>query len=197
MKRKLLTKSDNFTIRWRNARHSKPIFNEGPKIFPWTILETQESLKLSILQFEFQMVYYRLRLLTSKIFFQVRYSVCKTGTPQFNTDPLSSTHQFNIRTTLFQPPKSVSSTRQMRQFNTKKRQFNTPISSTHKKRPFNTKKRSFNTPISLTQKLFLSFFSWTDGCVELTLFVLNSRVSWSESFWCWTDGSLCSTDGCV
>ena len=87
------------------------------------------------------------------------------STPQFNTDPLSSTHQFNTRTTSFLPPKSVNSTRQMRRFKTEKisvqhkkpsvqhknREFNTPTSSTpvsltHKKRPLNTK------TVSSTQK---------------------------------------------
>ena len=63
------------------------------------------------------------------------------STPQLNTDPLSSTHQFNTRTTPFQPLKPVSSIRQMRL-------FNTPVSSTYKKasaqhtRQFNTTNQS-------------------------------------------------------
>ena len=45
--------------------------------------------------------------------------------PEFTTDPLSSTHQFNTRTTPFQPRKFASWRRQIRQFNTKN------VSSTH------------------------------------------------------------------
>ena len=43
----------------------------------------------------------------------------KMSTPQFHTDPLSSTHQLHTRTTPFQPEKSLSSTPKTRQFNTK------------------------------------------------------------------------------
>ena len=124
----------------------------------------------------------------------MRYSV-------YRRVSLSSTPQINTRTTPFQPPKSVSSTRQMHRFNTKNRQFNTPVSSTHKKRQldtkkrlFNTKKRQFNTPASLTQKLFFIGFFFV---LNWRFFVLNCRVCWTESFWCWTDGFLCWADGCV
>ena len=95
---------------------------------------------------------------------------------------ISSTPQFNTRTIPFQPQKSVSSTRQIRQFNRKNCQFNT------KKRQFNPKKYRAN---------FVGFF------VELTVFwcgtdayfVLNWQV-----FLCWTDDfyvlswGVCLTD---
>ena len=42
----------------------------------------------------------------------------RLSTPQFHTDPLSSTHKFNRRNTSFQNPKSLSSTRKIPQFNT-------------------------------------------------------------------------------
>ena len=57
------------------------------------------------------------------------------STPQFNTEPLSSTHRFSTRTTPFQHPKSLNST-------PKTHQFNTPFSSTPKTSQFNTKNPS-------------------------------------------------------
>ena len=52
------------------------------------------------------------------------------STPQFHKDPISSTHQFNTRTTPFQHRKSLSSTPKSLDSTPKTPQFNTPRSST-------------------------------------------------------------------
>ena len=141
-----------------------------------------------------------------------------SSTPQFHTDPLSSTHRFHIRTTPFSHAKSLSSTPKNPQFNTKIPQFHTttpsvsplkPLSSTplppqiHTKNiQFNSKILQFHTKIpqfhtknsSVPHRKFFCSRSksvcGTEGCVELT------------SFWCWTEGFrgwkgvalLCGTD---
>ena len=75
----------------------------------------------------------------------------QTSRPHFNTSVQHKDHPFSA-------PKSVSSTREMRQFNTKNPQSNTLVSS--------------------TQKLFLTvFLCWTDGFC-----VMNWRVYWAGFF---------------
>ena len=52
------------------------------------------------------------------------------STPQFHTDPLSSTHQFHFWTTPFQPQKSLSSTPKTPQFHPPSVPHQKPLSST-------------------------------------------------------------------
>ena len=54
------------------------------------------------------------------------------STPQFHTDPLSSTHRFNTRTTPFQHPKFLSSTPKTPQFHLPLSCTPKPLSSTPK-----------------------------------------------------------------
>ena len=67
--------------------------------------------------------FHQKQFLTCYLIFNFRptyFSYCRkiTSTPQFHTDPFSSTHQFHTRTTPFQPPKSLSSTLKIPKFNT-------------------------------------------------------------------------------
>ena len=70
----------------------------------------------------------------------------KLSTPQFHTDPPSSTNRFHTRTTPFQHPKSLSSTPKTPLLNTKS------LSSTPKTPQFNTPLSSTPKPLSSTQK---------------------------------------------
>ena len=126
------------------------------------------------------------------------FSQVTKSTPQFHTDPLSSTHQFKTRATPFQQPKSVSSTPKKRQFNTKNLGFNT-IKSVQHTRKFNTEKPSVehkkkNEKIALYKRAS-QFFSESEKCVELSFFVLkwrflvlNWRMCLIDAFLCWTEG---------
>ena len=99
----------------------------------------------------------------------------------------------------------------MRHFNTKKPQFDTnasvkqrksassaKASLLHKKSQFNTKNRLFNTQMRCWTDALLCW-NWRVFCAELTFFVLNWRVCWSDVFCveltgCWSDVFLCLTE---
>ena len=139
--------------------------------------------------------------------------------PQFTTDPLSSTHQFNIRTTPFQPQKFASWRRQIRQVNTKNVKL-THLSVQHQKIVRSTQntvqhKNSciriiyhwewltrYGSPVTsaivvLKRAIFVVF------CVELTLFCVELTLFryWTGEcveltlFMCWTDAFLWWIDG--
>ena len=76
------------------------------------------------------------------------------STPQFNTEPLSSTHRFSTRTTPFQHPKSLNSTPKTPQFNTKIPQFHTKNPSFPTPPQYHTKNPSVQhqNPSSSTSK---------------------------------------------
>ena len=96
-----------------------------------------------------------------------RIRIFGTSTPQFHTDPLSSTHRFHTRTTPFQLPKSLSSTPKSPQFNTeslsstpKIHQFHLYLSSTPKS-PSSTPKTPSSTHTSVI--LGSRFLVWIWG----------------------------------
>ena len=114
------------------------------------------------------------------------------SSPQFHTDPLSSTHRLHTRTTPFQHPKSLSSTPMSLSSIPKTPQFHLPLSSTRKTPQLNT--------VCLRGVLNWGVFSlelrgvwnWVDFGVELRgrggtegLLVWNWGVFWTESFLVW------------
>ena len=88
------------------------------------------------------------------------------------------------RVTPFQPPKSLSSTPEFRQFNTE----NPSVQHTPQ---FNTK-----TPqLAYKNLFFVSFLCWTEGCVwEVFGVEKTDALNWVvfgvelRGFWCWTEG---------
>ena len=71
----------------------------------------------------------------------------------------------------------------------------------HKNRLFNTKKRQFNTPVSSTPIFVVFFCSELTSVLNWRFFVLSRRVCWTDVFFCWVDGyfvlswRVCWTDG--
>ena len=104
----------------------------------------------------------------------------------YYSNALKSTPQLNTRATAFQPPKSVSSTRQMSQFYARKPSVQHTLQFNTQKSVISYKTLSY---FCLTDAFVFNwrFFCSTIGCVELTVFGLNWLVCWPHDFLCWTE----------
>ena len=120
-------------------------------------------LEFSFLIHNIYKIIIRILIMIFKIFGQMRLLFPKLldlntwfplSTPQFHTNSLNSTHQFNTKTTALQYPKSLSLTPKTPKFNIKIPQFSTknplfqpqkPLCSTPKTLQFKTETPQLNT----------------------------------------------------
>ena len=115
-------------------------------------------------------------------------------------EPLSSTHRFHARTTLFQHRKSLSSTPKTPQFNTKIPQFHTKNPSVQgvcgTEGVLNWGElRGFWCGTEGFSVLTRGFWCWTEGFLVLNWWIFGAEKVW---FLCGTDvlnwGGLCGTE---
>ena len=103
------------------------------------------------------------------------------STPQFQTEPLSSTHRFHTMSTPFQHPKSLSSTPKTAQFHIKNPsvQHRNPLCSTPKPPKFRLPQ--FHTKHSLV--------CWTEGFLVWNWGFLGAGKEWlfCVELMCWTE----------
>ena len=136
----------------------------------------------------------------------IRISLMKNlylSTPQFHTDPLSSTHQFNKRTTSFHlKVSSIQNPSVQHRKPTVKHLI--PLNSTHssvqhqkrlssilKSALFNTKNGVLNWGVFGVE--LRDFWYWTEECVELMGFRCLTEKFWGwkgVALLCWTEGGV-------
>ena len=100
-----------------------------------------------------------------------------SSTPQFHSDPFSSTHRFHTRTTPFHHPNSLSSTPETSQFNTKNPSVPHP-------KPLITTRPSVPNQNTLSSTPKTPQFN-----TSLSYFLSEGFMVWNwGGFWCKTEG---------